>query len=359
MARSYLVLGDGSVYEGEPFGHDVSASGEVVFSTGMGGYQESLTDPSFRGRIVVMTYPTVGNYGVNDRFSQSDAVQARALVVREHCKEPSRMYGGRTLDSLLRESGVPGIAGIDTRELTVRMRTAGAMRGTIVRDADSIEAALAELRTERPAENPVAEVSRKEIAVYGGGGGARVGVLDCGVKRGVIAELLLRHDVAVFPYDTPADVIAATGVKGLLISDGPGDVAHPAIAATVVRTVDALAAEMPLFGIGFGSHAVAAAFGGGINGIGFGHRGCNHPVRFEGRIYMTSQNHGAAVDGDSLAGTGLLVDQTNVDDGTAEGLRHEDLPIFASQYHPEAAPGPRDTSFLFGRFDRAIAEGRL
>ncbi len=360
MARSYLVLGDGSMYEGEPFGHDAPASGEVVFSMGMGGYQESLTDPAHRGHILVMTYPMIGNYGTDARFSQSDAVHARALVVREHCDEPSMMYGGGTLDRLLRDAGVPGIAGIDTRGLLAHLRDTGGMRGAVVRGRAAVEAAAGRLRDAAADDGDlVAEVSCREPAVHRGGDGGRVGILDCGVKRGVLRELLLRHDVTVFPHDTPADVISESGIGGLLVSDGPGRPDHRSFASTVVGTVDSLSTEMPVFGIGLGGHAVAAAFGAGSTGLGFGHRGCNHPVRFGGRIYMTSQNHGFAVDGDSLAGTGLVVEQVNVDDGSIEGLRHEDLPVFTVQYHPEAAPGPRDTAFLFGRFADAVREGRL
>lgn len=361
MARSYLVLEDGTVYEGDSFGYEAPAFGEVVFSTGMCGYQESLTDPSYRGQILVMTFPLIGNYGIADPFYQSKSIHARALVVREFCKEPSAMYGGRTLDDFLIKNKVPGISGIDTRDLVTKIRTGGTMKGAITSDRDGIEELIKKIRAApAPSEsNLVDEVSCKTIEHVANGKEYTVGLLDCGEKSGILRDLSLRFNVTTFPYDTPADVIMDSKVQGVLLSNGPGDPAHPAILKTTVRTVADLAERIPLFGICFGSQVTGIAMGGKTYKMKFGHHGCNQPVKFENKVFITSQNHGFAVDAESLDQSDIVVDQTNVNDGTVEGLRHRDLPVFTSQYHPEASPGPWDTSFLFDRFAKAVKEGRL
>ena len=361
MAKGYLVLEDGTVFEGELFGAQCESDGEVVFSTGMCGYQESLTDPSFKGQILVMTYPLIGNYGVSDDFYQSESVHVRGLVVREYCKEPSPMYGGRTIDDFLKQYGVPGISGIDTRELVIKIRTGGTVNGAITSDGENIEQLVKKLRDmPAPSEsNLVAQVSCKQISRQDNGKEITVGLVDCGTKSGIQRDLNARFNVITFPYDTPADVIVDSGVQGVLISNGPGDPAHPEIARTTVRTVSDLSTQLPLFGICFGSQLIGIAMGGSTYKLKFGHRGCNQPVKCENRVYITSQNHGFAVDEHSLDGTDLVVNQINVNDGSVEGVVHRNLPIFTSQYHPEASPGPWDTSYLFDRFGRMIKEGRL
>lgn len=361
MAKGYLVLEDGTVFEGELFGAQCETDGEVVFSTGMSGYQESLTDPSFKGQILVMTYPLIGNYGVSDDFYQSESVHVRGLVVREYCREPSPMYGGRTIDDFLKKYNVPGISGIDTRELVIKIRTGGTVKGAITPDGTDLEALVKKLRDmPAPSEsNLVAQVSSEEIVTYDMGKELTVGMIDCGAKSGILRDLRSRFNVVSFPYDTPADVIVDSGVKGVLISNGPGDPAHPDIAKTTVQTVKDLSTQLPLFGICFGSQLIGIAMGGSTYKLKFGHRGCNQPVKYDSRVYITSQNHGFAVDEHSLDGTGLVVNQVNVNDGSVEGVVHRDLPIFTSQYHPEASPGPWDTAFLFDRFGKMVKEGRL
>lgn len=361
MAKSYLVLEDGSVFEGEPFGYGASTVGEVVFSTGMSGYQESLTDPSYEGQILVMTYPLIGNYGVNDEYYQSKIIHTRGLVVREYCKEPSPMYGGRTLDDFLKYNKVPGISGIDTRDLVIKIRTLGTFKGAITDDKDGIEDLIKHLKSmPAPSEsNLVEKVSTRSIEKHNFGKEVCVGLLDCGGKNGIMRDLSQRFNVISFPYDTPADVIMDHKVKGILVSNGPGDPAHPAIIKTTVRTVNDLSTQLPLFGICFGSQIVGIAMGGETYKMKFGHRGSNQPVKYDGRVFITSQNHGFAVDENSLEGKDLIIDQVNVNDGTVEGLKHRDLPIFTSQYHPEASPGPWDTSFLFDRFAKVTKEGHL
>ena len=352
MARGYLVLEDGTAYEGELFGSEVESFGEVVFETGMDGYQESLTDPSFRGHILVMTYPIVGNYGIRDEFNQSDDVHVRGLVVREHCTCPSPMYGGGTLDGFLKEHGIPAISGIDTRELVIRIRTQGTVKGAIVPATADLESVVAMIsRTPSPLEeNLVAEVSCKSPYHIDNGKDVTVGLLDFGTKRAIVDELSKRANVTVFPYNTPADVISESKVAGLLVSNGPGDPAIPAIVSTGQRTVEVLSSEMPLFGICYGSQIIARAFGAETYKMKFGHRGSNQPVKYGGRVYVTSQNHGFAVDDHSLEGTGLIADQININDSSVEGVVHGDLPIFTTQYHPEANPGPDDTAFMFDKF---------
>mgnify|MGYP002515507293 FL=1 len=361
MARGYLVLEDGTVYEGRLFGSDKRTEGEVVFATGMCGYQESLTDPSYEGQILVMTYPLIGNYGINSRFDQSSSVHVRGLVVRELCDEPSPMYGGRTLDDFMKENDVPGISGIDTRDLVIRIRTGGTVKGAITADGSDLDGVAERLRAmPAPSErNLVADVSCRSIVREDTGHDITVGMIDCGAKLGILRDLKSRFNLITFPFDTPADVIIDSGVKGVLVSNGPGDPSHPDIAKTTVRTIQGLAGQIPIFGICYGHQLVSLAMGGTTYKMKFGHRGVNQPVKFEGRVYITSQNHGFAVDQNSLEGTGLYADQFNVNDGTVEGVRHRDLPIFTSQYHPEASAGPLDSAFLFDRFGRMVKEGKL
>ena len=361
MAKNFLVLEDGTVLEGESFGYEGDSFGEVVFTTGMGGYQEGLTDPSFRGQILIFTYPLIGNYGVRDDFQQSNGVHVNGVVVREYCKEPSMMYGGAPLDKYLIEHKIPAISGIDTRELVVKIRQQGSFMGAIVNNEDDISQAIKNFKTlPHPFEqNLVADVSVKKITDYDFKKDITIGMIDCGTKKAIIEALGKRFNVKLFPYDTPAQAIIDSGVKGVMISNGPGDPAHPEIVNTVVKAIKDLASQKPMMGICYGSQLIALGLGGKTYKMKFGHRGENQPVKFEGRVYITSQNHGYAVDEKSLEGTGLVVNQVNVNDGTVEGVMHKDLPIFTSQYHPEACPGPMDTTFLFDRFKKMIEEARM
>ncbi len=360
MTRGYLVLEDGTVYDGKVFGHRSSTDGEVIFGTGMSGYQESLTDPSFCGQILVMTYPLVGGYGMIDEYSQSEKVQVRGLVVRENCVEPSDMYKGITLDSFLKQHKVPGISGIDTRDLVIRLRTSGSMKGAITDIDTSPEETVERLRCmSLPAtSNLVAKVSPKKISEIRSNKDLTVGILDCGTKSAIIDNLTSRYNVVIFPYDTPSDVILEYGVDGLVISNGPGDPSHKDILSTVVRTEKNLLSALPMYGICFGSQTLALALGAETYKMKFGHHGNNQPVLFEGRVYITSQNHGYAVNEDSLDGTDLSANHININDKTVEGCVHRDLPVFTTQYHPEARPGPADTLFLFDRFGKVIKEAR-
>ncbi len=361
MASNFLVLEDGTVLEGESFGYEGSSYGEVVFTTGMGGYQEGLTDPSFLGEILIFTYPLIGNYGVRPDFSQSNGVHVRGVVVREYCTQPSMMYGGAPLDQYLKDHKIPAISGIDTRELVVKIRQRGSFKGAIVNSEDEVSEAIKKLKTmPYPFEdNLVAQVSVKKVTDYDFKKDITIGMIDCGTKKSIIDHLGERFNVKLFPYDTPAQAIIDSGVRGVMISNGPGNPSHPDIMKTVVKAIGDLSTQLPMMGICYGSQLIALGMGGKTYKMKFGHRGENQPVKFEGRVFITSQNHGFAVDEKSLEGTGLIVNQVNVNDGTVEGVMHKDLPIFTCQYHPEAAPGPRDTTFLFDRFRKMIEEARM
>ncbi|MDI3542097.1 MAG: carbamoyl-phosphate synthase small subunit [Candidatus Methanomethylophilaceae archaeon] len=350
MEDCSLVLEDGTVIRGAGFGHQDTVFGEVVFNTGMTGYQESLTDPSYRGQILIMAYPLIGNYGINDSFNQSDNVHVKGFVVRELCREPSMMYGGGSLNDYLRYAGVPGLHDVDTRELIIRIRQYGALRGVLTYE-DHPEEMVDKVRSmPHPYEsNLIAEVSPKMIITYREGKRFTVGLIDCGAKTSIINDLRSRYNVIRFPHDTPADVILDSGIDGALVSNGPGDPNHPEIKSTTIKTIRQVAESIPLMGICMGNQLTALAFGAKTYKMKFGHRGANQSVLYNGRVYITSQNHGYAVDPDSLRGTGLIADQFNINDGTIEGLKHEELPLFTTQYHPEASPGPWDTSFLFDR----------
>jgi carbamoyl-phosphate synthase small subunit len=362
--RAYLVLEDGSVFAGEPFGAPVAAAGEVVFNTSMTGYQEALTDPSYGGQMLVMTYPIQGNYGVNDRDDESKRIQVNAFIVREHCLAPSERMMTATLNDYLLERGVPGISGIDTRALTRRLRTAGVMMGAVVQDV-SPEDALARLRegSRYGSVDLVPSVSADRpfawppAGVYAPDNGAvatkRVVLLDLGVKYNIMRSLRrLGCDVMAMPAKTSAADILALRPDGIVLSPGPGD---PALLGYVVDTVKDLIGKAPMMGICLGHQVTAIAVGASTYKLKFGHRGANHPVKdvASGRVHITAQNHGYAVDGDSLPSS-VEASHVHLNDGTVEGLRGRNDPFMTIQYHSEASPGPLDNMYLFERFVEMI-----
>jgi len=359
MAKCFLVLEDGTIMEGTGFGCMEDTSGEVVFSTGMTGYQESLTDPSFRGQILTMSYPLIGNYGINSKDVESDKVQVRGFVVRELCDMPSNGYGEQDLNTYLKENGIPGIAGLDTRSLIIKIRTAGTMKGAIVYDGDPQDK-LEELRgMPYPSDsNLVGDVSTKEVLHFPKEGAKKVALFDCGVKQNIVRELRKRFDLYQLPYDTPVKFFRDHEIDGLFISNGPGDPAHPALKGSIISNLRELKEDYPIMGICMGNQLLCQVFGGTTYKLKFGHRGANQPVKYRDRVFITSQNHGYAVDPESIEGSGMEVEQTNVNDGTVEGMRHRELPIFSVQYHPEACPGPRDTGFLFDDFLKMLEVGK-
>lgn len=348
--KGYLVLEDGTVFEGEPFGVRRDVLGEVVFSTGMTGYQESLTDPSYCGQILVSSYPMIGNYGTNEHDSQSKRVQVWGYAVDELCDAPSHRHCDVTLDEFLRRDGVPGIQGIDTRALIRRIRNQGTMRGAIT-TGDPVEV-IEKVRSMSSPDraNLVARVSTPETVAFESGKNRRVVVIDCGVKESIMRELRSRFDVWQVPFDTSAKDIAALEPDGVFVTNGPGDPAQEEMLSTTVATLAKLKDEQPIMGICLGNQLLALALGAKTYKLKFGHRGVNQPVGFGGRAFVTSQNHGFAVDADSLDDAEMTLTYVNLNDGTVEGMRHADLPMFSVQFHPEAAPGPRDTTFLFDEF---------
>jgi carbamoyl-phosphate synthase small subunit len=343
-----LVLEDGTVYEGWSFGAPKSVEGEVVFTTGMTGYPQSLTDPSYYGQILVSTYPLVGNYGVpgdevdGSGISQnfeSGRIWATALVVSEVCKSPSHYASVRSLPKWMEEQGLPGIEGIDTRSLTMRLRERGVMRGTIVVSGSRPES---EAYT-----HAVNAVSRSEEAVYGAGGSPRVALVDCGAKYNILRCLLRRGaEVRVLPWNASLEGVPYDGV---FLSNGPGD--PKACTKTIATVRRALAGDKPVFGICLGAQIMGLAAGADTYKLPYGHRGQNQPCvdRVSGRCYITSQNHGYAIREESLP-AGWKVWFSNGNDGTVEGIRSEEGPFSAVQFHPEGCPGPRDTEYLFDRF---------
>ncbi len=359
--NTLLVLEDGSAYEGYSFGAETTTYGEIVFDTAMAGYQEMLTDPSFAGQIVMPTYPLIGNYGVNETDSESKQIQVRGFVVREYCSTPSHWQSTRNLHEYLQANGIPGLSGIDTRALTRRLRSAGVMMGILTSEMTTPEA-LKELQS-LPAYGTIdfiKEVSTEKSYQWKSTSDDiqskyRIIAVDMGLKYN-IARILskLGCQVTIVPATAGADEILSLNPDGILLSPGPGD---PALLDYMIKTVKELIGKKPIMGICLGHQLIAHAFGGRTFKLKFGHRGGNHPVRdlATGRIYITTQNHGYAVDADSVK-DGLEVSHINSNDGTVEGLHHKDLPIFSIQYHSEGAPGPQDNIYLFNRFLEMIKE---
>ncbi|MFC2010632.1 glutamine-hydrolyzing carbamoyl-phosphate synthase small subunit, partial [Chloroflexota bacterium] len=343
------------------FGAEADAFGEVVFCTSMVGYQEMLTDPSYAGQILVPTYPLIGNYGINDSDFESAGIQVRGFVVGEACLEPSHYLSQKTVHQYLAENGTPGIQGVDTRAITRRLRTAGVMIGMIT-SQKTPQKALEELM-EMPSYDSIDFIKQVSTQTpyqwhpkdsppqY------HIVVLDCGLKYNILR--ILNHlgcSVTVVPCTTSADEILNLKPDGILLSPGPG---NPELLDYIVATVKQLAGRKPIMGICLGNQLIARAFGAKTFKLKFGHRGGNHPVRelANGRIHITAQNHGYAVDPDTLR-DGLDVTHINLNDNTVEGLCHKELPIFAVQYHSEASPGPLDNTYLFDKFIQMVKESK-
>ncbi len=359
-----LLLEDGTLFHGRGFGYPAIRVGEVVFTTGMVGYTESITDPSYRGQILTFTYPLIGNYGVPlysdaDKYNiplnfESDRAQVTGVVVSELCRAPNHWRSRKSLDTWLYEEGVPGIEGVDTRELTKKLRAQGVMMGVLAVAEDEIDVEDLKRRlagAQRYGEQDfVSTVSVKEPMIYGKGGD-KVVVIDCGVKYGIIRELLKRGlKVIRVPHNTSASEIMEYNPKGVLISNGPGD---PKICVKAIKTVSSLVDEgIPMLGICLGVQIIALSLGGDTFKLKYGHRGQNKPCidLKSGRNYITSQNHGYAINPNSLDKSGLDVWMINADDKTVEGVYHEAKPILAVQFHPEASPGPYDTLYIFDLF---------
>jgi len=348
-----LVLEDGTVVEGGFFGSRREAFGELVFNTNMTGYTEALTDPSYRGQILLMTYPLIGNYGVDPDVQESDRIQVAGFVVREACTTPSHPRSAMNLSEFLDVHRVPGLEGADTRMLATKVRSHGTMKAGLLPSRAEVEAAVRHVRAmpHPDTRNLVAEVSCRAPIEYPGPGERTIVVVDCGVKGNIIREAQRFGRVIRVPYDATPDDVMVHRPDGVILSNGPGDPAHPALLATTVRTARELVGRVPLFGICLGHQVLALAFGARTFKLKFGHRGGNQPVKDlrTGRVRITAQNHGFAVDPVSLPSE-FSVSHLNLNDGTIEGLIHRELPVFSVQYHPEAHPGPWDNEYLFREF---------
>jgi len=346
-----LWLENGECLQGESIGAEVVGTaqlGELVFNTSMTGYQEIISDPSYCDQIIVMTYPLIGQYGINKDDFESMTPALRGLVVREAESRPSNWRSGLSLSEFLVEFGIPGIAGIDTREVTKMIRQRGAMRALFAHPTVAQAQALSLLKTPMPTDQ-ISRVSVKEV-IHFPGEGKRVVLMDFGYKKNILRSLLRRGcDVLVVPWNTSAAAILKHRPDGIMLSNGPGD---PKDVPSVLPVIRELQARLPLMAICMGHQLFALANGADTQKLKFGHRGANHPVTDlkSGKTYMSSQNHGYAVTAESLKGTELELTQINLNDRTVEGLAHKTLPAFSVQYHPEAYPGPEDTQWLFDAF---------
>lgn len=349
-----LVLADGSVYTGKLLSNK-TAVGEVVFTTGMSGYQEVLTDPSYCGQIIVMTYPLIGNYGVAKMFSQSRKSFARGFVVSEICDAPNNWRCENTIAEFLQEQDIPCIYDVDTRAITRKIREHGVVRGVIV-PADMSEAEVQALLNSPVEHDQVKEVTTPEVYTMGEEGKFSVAVLDLGIKQNIL-QVLLNYGckLTVFPSTSSSEEIMAIKPDGIFLSNGPGD---PKDAPFAVETVKELLTKRPIFGICLGHQMLALALGADTYKLKFGHRGVNHPVKDLNmdKVFISSQNHGYAVDPKSLTDLPITVTHKSVNDGTIEGMQHDSLPVFSVQYHPEAAPGPDGHEYLFERFLKMMGD---
>ena len=356
--KAYLILEDGTVFEGTSIGSSREVISEIVFNTSMTGYLEVLTDPSYAGQAVVMTYPLIGNYGICREDMESRQAWPDGYIVRELSRIPSNFRSGDTIDHFLKEQDIPGISRIDTRALTKILREKGTMNGMITTNGDYDLEEVKEKIRQYTVKGVVLKTSVKKPYVLPGDG-KKVALLDCGAKDNIARNLNKRGcEVTVYPADTPAEEILKTNPDGIMLSNGPGD---PAENVGIIEEVRKLyESSVPIFAICLGHQLMALATGAKTYKLKYGHRGGNHPVKDleTGRVYITSQNHGYAVDEESLDPSVAVPAFVNVNDKTNEGLKYVGKNIFTVQYHPEACPGPLDSGYLFDRFMRMMEEGR-
>jgi len=366
--KAILVLEDGTLFTGIGFGASCRASGEVVFSTGMVGYPEALTDPSYKGQILNLTYPLVGNYGVppNDLsfglplYFESGRIQTSGLIIHELCREPYHWASTRTLDRWLQDEGIPGISGIDTRRLTKKLRTHGVMLGILkvyeLGEEPNIDALLNEAKAipDPNLTDLVNEVAVKTPVTYNVAGKNTAVLIDTGVKNSIIRNFLKRGvNVVRVPYDFSAKEILEYKPDGVIVSNGPGD---PKKCVPTIQAVKELVENLPVMGICLGNQILMLAMGGDTYKMKFGHRSQNQPALDlkTNRCYITTQNHGYAIDFNCLEKSPFECWFLNANDKTVEGIKHKTKPVFAVQWHPEASPGPYDTGFLFDEFSRLM-----
>lgn len=360
--KRQLILEDGTIFIGEAFGSDTDKIGEVVFNTGMTGYQEILSDPSYCGQIVTLTYPLVGNYGINRDDFESINPSISGFIVKEAADFPSNWRSEISLDEFFKAKGIPGISGIDTRKLTRIIRQHGTLKGAICRGEKNAAEVLQQLIATVSPNDQVKRVSTK-TAYPSPGRGRRVVLVDFGMKHGILRDLNDRGcDVVVVPYNVKASEVLALNPDGIMLSNGPGD---PKDVPEAIEMIQGIQGNVPLFGICLGHQLFALANGADTEKMKFGHRGSNHPVKDlrTGKIAITSQNHGYTVRTESTRHTDLEVTHLALNDNTIEGLRHKVFPAFTVQYHPEASPGPEDANYLFDQFlnmiETAKTEGEV
>lgn len=344
-----LYLEDGTVYKGKGFGKKGTTVGELVFNTSITGYQEILTDPSYAGQVITMTYPLIGNYGVNELEHESSKVFAKGFVVKEISENPSNHKSEKTIDEMLIAMGVVGISGVDTRSITKKIRNAGALK-CVITNEEWQDGELHEiLQAGQLKDDWMKEVGTKKIT-HIPGTGHKVALVDFGVKANIVRNLKERNcDITIFPATAGWEEIMAVQPTGVLLSNGPGD---PKAAVEAIETVKGLMGKLPIFGICLGHQILALAVGGDTYKMKYGHRGGNHGVydMDMDKAYITSQNHGYAVDPESIRDKDMIVTHKNLNDETVEGMKHKELPVYSVQFHPEGAPGPTDSAYLFDKF---------
>ncbi|EGT3615069.1 glutamine-hydrolyzing carbamoyl-phosphate synthase small subunit [Clostridium perfringens] len=343
--KAKLILENGVVFEGKAFGYLKECVGEVVFNTGMTGYQEVLTDPSYYGQIVTMTYPLIGNYGINLEDLESKEPKVRGFIVREKCQYPNNFRCELELETYLAQNKILGLDGIDTRALTKILRNNGTMKGIIVLDNSNLEDVKDKLEafSNRDAVSIVSTDEKYEIA----GEGKNVAIIDFGIKQNIVRNFIKRGcNVTVFPYDVKAEEVLSINPDLVFLSNGPGD---PEDMGAAVNEIKKIVGKKPIVGICLGHQLLALTLGGETKKLKFGHRGCNHPVKdlINNRVHITSQNHGYYV---ATLPENMEITHISMNDGTVEGMKHKELPIFSVQFHPEACPGPKDSEYIFDEF---------
>lgn len=364
--KGILYLEDGTVYKGTGFGYEGTRVGELVFNTAMTGYQKTLTDPSYKEQIITMTYPLIGNYGINEVDNESGKIHAFGLVAKDVCMKPSNWRCVMNIDEWLKEQKIPGVYNVDTREITRKIRNEGNQKCAITTENFSVGALKkicddGELNADQMKTAGVTEVTELKSDEH-----FHVAVMDLGVKQSILNELLCRScDLTLYPYGTKAKTILAAKPDGVFITNGPGD---PEAAKEAIEVTEKLITnsnygpgQMPIFGICMGHQLIGLASGGSTFKLKYGHRGCNHGVfdKNTGRSYITSQNHGYAVSAESVILHGLDITHLNLNDGTVEGMQHISKPVFSVQFHPESNPGPCDTGYLFDKFIDLMKGGTL